>query len=184
MVHHCLMNWLVKNFLRGLVVVVPISLTVYLVYQALVALDRLLKLPYPGLGVAVLVAATIVIGVLASNFVGREILQLTEKVFTKAPIVRIVYTAIKDLLEAFVGNKRRFDRPVLVELNEGIRAFGFITQDELGSLAAPGEVAVYFPFSYTWDGCLLVVPRSRVRQIDADSATVLALVVSGGVARV
>lgn len=177
------MNWLVKNFLRGLVVVVPISLTVYLVYQAVVWLDGLLKLPYHGLGVLVLVLATVLIGALATNFVGRRIFHLTEKLFTNAPIVRIVYTAIKDLLEAFVGNKRRFDRPVVVDLTGDIRAFGFITQDELGSLGGAGDVAVYFPFSYTWDGCLLVVPRERVRRLETDSATVLALVVSGGVSR-
>lgn len=177
------MNWLVKNFLRGLVVVVPISLTVYLVVQALISLDRLVKMPYPGLGVLVLVLATIVIGALATNFVGRRVLALTETLFTKAPIVRIVYAAIKDLLEAFVGKKRRFDRPVVVSLTDGIRAFGFITRDDLDRLGLAGEVAVYFPFSYTWDGCLLVLPRERVRPLDADSASILALVVSGGVSR-
>ena len=182
------MNWLVKNFLRGLVVVVPITLTVYLVYQALVSLDRLLRLPYPrlypGLGLLVFLAATILIGALATNFVGRRVFGLTEKLFTNAPIVRIVYGAIKDLLEAFVGNKRRFDRPVVVTLSEGIRAFGFITRDDLASFGMTTEVAVYLPFSYTWDGCLLVVPRERVQPLEADSASILTLVVSGGVSRV
>jgi uncharacterized membrane protein len=177
------MNWLLKNFLRGLVIVVPIALTVYLTVQAFLTLDRMLKLRYPGLGVAVLLAATVAVGALASNFAGRRLFGLTETLFTKAPIVRIVYAAIKDLLEAFVGNKRRFDRPVAVQVGEQVKMFGFITRDELGLLGSPGEVAVYVPFSYTWDGCLLVVPRERVRPIDADSASILSLVVSGGVSR-
>lgn len=177
------MNWLVKNFLRGLVIVVPIAVTVYLLIQAFVTLDRMLKLQYPGLGVLVIVLATIVIGALAGNFVGRRLFALTETLFTKAPIVRIVYAAIKDLLEAFVGNKRRFDRPVAIAVSEGVKAFGFVTRDDLEILGMPGQVAVYVPFSYTWDGCLLVVDRDRVTPLEADSAAVMALVVSGGVSR-
>ena len=177
------MNWLLKNFLRGLVIVVPIAVTIYLLVQAFRSLDSLLRLTTPGLGIAVLLAATILIGALAGNFMGRRFFALTEKLFTKAPIVRIVYAAIKDLLEAFVGNKRRFDRPVAVSVTEDIRTFGFITRDDLTSLGLPGDVAVYVPFSYTWDGCLLVVPRERVRPLEADSASIMALVVSGGVSR-
>jgi uncharacterized membrane protein len=178
------MNWLIKNFLRGLVIVVPIALTVYLVYQAFLRLDQLLHVETPGLGLAILLAAIIAIGALAGNFVGRRFFSLTETLFTKAPIVRIVYAAIKDLLEAFVGNKRRFDRPVTINVTDGVTTFGFITRDDLASLGMPGDVAVYVPFSYTWDGCLLVVARERVSPLEADSASVMALVVSGGVSRV
>lgn len=178
------MNWLLKNFLRGLVIIVPIALTVYLLYQSFITLDRLLKLPTPGLGIAILIVATILVGALASNFIGRRFFALTETIFTKAPLVRIVYAAIRDLLEAFVGNKRRFDKPVSLQLTADVKVFGFITRDDLGALAAPGDVAVYVPFSYTWDGCLLVVARERVTPLDADSASIMALIVSGGVSRV
>jgi uncharacterized membrane protein len=178
------MNWLIKNFLRGLVIVVPIALTVYLIYQTFLRLDQLLRVETPGLGLVILIIAIIIIGALAGNFVGRRVFSLTEKLFTKAPIVRIVYAAIKDLLEAFVGNKRRFDRPVTLDIIDGVKTFGFITRDDLGSLGLPGDVAVYVPFSYTWDGCLLVVARDRVTALDVDSASVMALVVSGGVSRV
>jgi uncharacterized membrane protein len=177
------MNWLIKNFLRGLVIVVPIALTIYLLVQAFATLDRILKLQYPGLGILVIVLATIAVGVVAGNFVGRRLFAVTETLFTKAPIVRIVYSAIKDLLEAFVGNKRRFDRPVSIAVSEGVRTFGFITRDDLSALGMPGEVAVYVPFSYTWDGCLLIVKRERVAPLEADSASIMALVVSGGVSR-
>ena len=177
------MNWLLKNFLRGLVIVVPIAVTVYLLVQAFLALDRLLRLPTPGLGIAILVGATLLIGALAGNFVGKKLFALPEMLFTRAPIVRIVYAAIKDLLEAFVGNKRRFDRPVTIQVSDHVRTFGFITRDDLTSLGMPGDIAVYVPFSYTWDGCLLVVARERVTALEADSANIMALVVSGGVAR-
>ena len=177
------MNWLLKNFLRGLVIVVPIAVTTYLLVQAFVSLDRLLRLPYPGLGVSILLGATLLIGALAGTFVGRKFFGLTETLFKRAPIVRIVYAAIQDLLEAFVGNKRRFDRPVAVQVSEHVRTLGFITRDDLTALGMPGEVAVYVPFSYTWDGCLLIVARERVTPLEADSANIMALVVSGGVSR-
>jgi len=73
-----------------------------------------------------------------------------------------------------------------VMLTEGtdVRVFGFITRDDLTDMALPGHVAVYLPFSYTWDGCLLMVPRSRVTPIEADSASIMSLVVSGGVSKI
>lgn len=162
---------------------VPIVLTVYLLYRGFLALDRLLGLPTPGAGAALIVAGIIVVGALASNFVIRKFLQLTDRVFTRAPLVRLLYGAIRDLLEAFVGDRKRFDRPVAVSLTEDVRALGFVTQEDLAFLSLPGQVAVYLPFSYTWDGCMLVVPSSRVQRLDADSATIMALVVSGGVSR-
>lgn len=181
--YHPPMNWLIKNFLRGLVIVVPIAVTLYLLYITFTRLDQLLKVGTPGLGLLILLAAIIGVGALAGNFVGRRLFALAEALFTKAPIVRIVYAAIKDLLEAFVGNKRRFDRPVAIAVTDDVKTFGFITVDDLTALGMPGDVAVYVPFSYTWDGCLLVVPRARVTPLDADSASVMALVVSGGVSR-
>ena len=181
-----LMSWILKNFLRGLVIVVPIALTIYVVYQTFVAIDRLLPLQTPGLGLAIIIVSVILIGALASNFAIKRLLQLTESVFTRAPLVRIIYSAIRDLLEAFVGNKRRFDRPVIVSMTESgdIRFFGFVTREDLSDVALPSHVAVYLPFSYTWDGSLVVVPRSRVQPLQADSASIMALVVSGGVSRV
>ncbi|HEV8659465.1 MAG TPA: DUF502 domain-containing protein [Thermoanaerobaculia bacterium] len=180
------MNWLLKNFLRGLIIVVPIAMTIYILYEIFIRLDRLLTLPTPGLGLLILLAATVLIGALASNFVGRNLLRLTEAVFTRAPIVRIIYAAIKDLLEAFVGDKKRFDKPVAVSLTAAadIRALGFVTQEDLAFLSLPGEVAVYLPFSYSIAGAMVIVPRARVERLEANSASIMALVVSGGVSRV
>lgn len=177
------MNWLIKNFLRGLVIVVPIALTIYLIYEAFVRIDRLLDLKTPGLGIVVTFGGCVVIGALASNFVVRKFLQLTETVFRRAPLVRLVYASLRDLLEAFVGDKKRFDQPVAVAIGEGVRTLGFVTQNDLGFLGLPGEVAVYFPFSYSMAGSLLVVPAARVTRLEADSASVMALIVSGGVSR-
>ena len=178
------MNWIVKNFLRGLVIVVPIALTIYLIYEAFVRIDSLLNLKTPGLGFAVTIVGVIAIGFLAGNFVGREVVRLTEAVFTRMPLVRLIYASIRDLLEAFVGDQKRFNQPVAVSITDDLRAVGFITQDDLGFLALPGDVAVYLPFSYSVAGSMVVVPRTRVQRLAIDSASVMALVVSGGVSRV
>jgi uncharacterized membrane protein len=178
------MNWIVKNFLRGLVIVIPIALTIYLIYEAFVRIDRLLDLKTPGVGFAITILGVIAIGALASNFVGREFLRWTEAVFTRMPLVRLVYASIRDLLEAFVGDQKRFNQPVVVALTDDVRAVGFVTQDDLSFLSMPGDVAVYLPFSYSMAGSMLVVPRGRVNRLAIDSASVMALVVSGGVSRV
>ena len=178
------MNWLLKNFLRGLVIIVPFAVTIYILYESFIRLDRLLAMPFPGLGLLILLVATVLIGALAGNIVGRNVLRLTEWVFTRAPIVRIIYASIRDLLEAFVGDKKRFDKPVAVSLIGDVRTLGFVTQDDLAFLSRPGDVAVYLPFSYSMAGTLVIVPRERVERLNADSASIMALVVSGGVSRV
>ena len=180
------MNWIVKNFLRGLVIVVPIAVTIYVVYRAFLAADALLPTRFPGLGIVIVFAGILAIGVLAGNFVGRKLVDWTEVLFTRAPLVRIIYAAIRDLLEAFVGDKKRFDRPVAVSLTESgdLRTLGFVTQSDLSFLSLPGHVAVYLPFSYSMAGSVIVVPASRVQPLPADSASVMALIVSGGVSRV
>jgi uncharacterized membrane protein len=177
------MNWLIKNFLRGLVIVVPIALTLYLLYEAFVRIDRLLNLPTPGAGFAITIVTIIAIGAVASNFFVRKFLRMTEVIFTRAPLVRLVYASIRDLLEAFVGDKKRFDQPVAVTITDGVRTLGFITQDDLGFLSLPGQIAVYLPFSYSMAGTLVVVTRERVEPLAVDSANVMALVISGGVSR-
>jgi uncharacterized membrane protein len=180
------MNWIIKNFLRGLVIVVPIAITIYVIVEAFLWVDRLLELKTPGLGFAVTVAVIIAVGALATNIVGRTLLRLTETIFTRAPIVRIVYASVKDLLEAFVGDQKRFDKPVAVALtpDAAVRSLGFVTQEDLDFLGIAGHVAVYLPFSYSMAGGLVVVPRERVERVDADSASMMALIVSGGISRV
>lgn len=180
------MNSLIKYFLRGLVIVIPIALTVYVFYQILIALDRLVRAPFPGAGLLLAITLVILVGVLASNLVGRKFFELTETVFTKAPFVKIIYGAIKDLMEAFVGDKKKFNRPVLVTLSElaGAKALGFVTREDLMFLGIQGLVAVYFPQSYNFAGNLLLVESTRVQPLNMDSTQAMAFIVSGGISGV
>lgn len=177
------MNWIVKNFLRGLVIVVPVAVTLWVIVRAFNAVDTLVGFKYPGLGFIVILGGTLAIGVLASNFVGRRFVALADSMFERAPLVRIIYGSIKDLLEAFVGDQKRFDRPVAVAISDAVMTLGFMTQDDLSFLALPGRVAVYLPFSYSMSGTVVLVDADRVKSLAADSASVMALIVSGGVSR-
>lgn len=177
------MNFIIKNFLRGLVIVLPISGTVYLLYITFVKIDRLLHLPIPGAGIAVTFTAILLIGILASNFVGRKVLQLTDRLFVRAPLVKIIYSGIKDLIEAFVGDRKRFNRPAIVTLDERgeLKALGFVTRDSMAEIGLADHVAVYFPQSYNIAGNLIVMPATRVRPIHVDSSRLMTFIVSGGV---
>ncbi len=177
------MNFLAKNFLRGLAIVIPTVVTVYILYQTFLWIDRLILFPFPGLGVLVTFVAIVLIGVLASNYVIGKLLAIPDAIFTRAPLVKILYSSIKDLIEAFVGDRKRFNRPVLVTLGSSpsVEAIGFVTSDDLGMIGSPDSVAVYFPQSYNFAGNLVVVPRESVRAIDADPGRVMAFIVSGGV---
>ena len=177
------MKQLLKYFLRGLVLVAPIGITVYICYVAFVAIDRLLPTPIPGAGFLITIAAVTLFGFLASNLLARSVLSIVERLLERLPFVRLLYSSTRDLLNAFVGEKRRFDKPVLVSLEPGgnVKAFGFLTQESLELIGMPAHAAVYLPQSYNFAGQVLVVPRAQVTMLEAGSSDVMAFIVSGGV---
>jgi len=172
---------LARYFLRGCLVTAPLGLTLYIVWQVLSAIDRLLPIPIPGVGLLATVALITLIGLFTSNVVGKTALDITESLLQRLPLVKLVYTSIKDLVSAFVGDKRRFDAPVAVSLGGNVRALGFVTRDGLGRIGMPDRVAVYFPQSYNFAGYLMLVPRSQVEPLDLPSTEVMTFIVSGGV---
>lgn len=182
-VARALMKRLASYFLRGLILTVPLAVTIAVCWLTLKTIDGWLGLSMPGAGIVVTLAVITLVGFLGSNFLWNTLVERMEKLLDRLPFVRILYNATKDLLDAFVGEKRRFDRPVLVALSAdgAVRTFGFITQQSLTQLGLANDVAVYFPQSYNFAGQLVVVPASRVTAIDAPSSDVLAFIVSGGV---
>lgn len=178
------MTRLLNYFLKGLVFVVPVAITVYVTWRILFGIDSLLGFRIPGAGFLVTVALITLVGFLASNLITRSALGVVERVFHRLPFVRLLYASTRDLLEAFVGEQRRFDQPVLVTLVPGgeVRAVGFVTRPSLVLLDGAASVAVYLPMSYSVAGHVLIVPATQVRPLEADAADVMAFAVSGGVA--
>ncbi|MHC4957872.1 MAG: DUF502 domain-containing protein [Planctomycetota bacterium] len=183
------MGILVRSFLRGLVFVVPVGATVYILYLILSWIDNLvdpkaiLGVDLPGLGIALTIVLITVAGFFTSLFVTRWVVGLTERFFERMPVAKLIYSAIKDMLEAFVGEKRKFDRPVVVSLGAAVggEIVGFITSEDLGWLGREGKVAVYFPQSYNFAGSVVIFPRDRVQGIEGEPSAVMQFIVSGGV---
>jgi uncharacterized membrane protein len=178
------MKRLANYFLRGLALIAPLALTIYILWQLFVTVDRWLGLTVPGLGFVVAVAATTLVGFLGSGLVTRGLVAAFEELVTKVPLVRLVYASFKDLFEAFVGERRRFRRAVSVALSPdgAIRAIGFVTRETMERFGMEGQVAVYLPLSYSFAGHLIVVPADRVTPLAIEGAEAMAFVVSGGVA--
>ena len=161
----------------------PLGLTIYILYKILHAIDQLLPVGIPGVGLLLTVALVTLVGMLTSNVIGRSVFDATDRVLKRLPLVKLIYTSIKDLINAFMGDKRSFNRPVAVMLHpgSGLKALGFITRDGLHALDMPHHVAVYFPQSYNFAGYLAVVPREQVEALDVNSAELMTFLISGGV---
>jgi uncharacterized membrane protein len=176
-------------FVRGLIVVAPVAAIAAAVYWVFVELDTwinlepLLNRKVPGAGIVLTAVVITLIGFLASNFATRWIFSALEELLEHTPLVKLVYTSLKDLVGAFVGEKKKFDRPVLLTLMEGsdVSTVGFLTRDGLAEIGLAGHVAVYVPQAYNIGGNVVVVPKDRVRPLQADSGAVMTFVVSGGV---
>jgi uncharacterized membrane protein len=180
------MTRLLNYFLRGLVVVAPLAATIWVCVAIFQTIDSWLGLPIRGAGFAITLVLITMIGFLASSILARTIGAEFDKLLARLPFVRLLYSSAKDMLNAFVGEKRRFDKPVLVSLTAdgAVKVVGFLTSDSLASLGAADSVTVYMPQSYGFAGHILVVPASRVVRIDADAPEVMAFIISGGVTEV
>jgi uncharacterized membrane protein len=177
------MRRLVGYFVRGVLVVAPLAVTLYICWAIFRAIDGWLRLPYPGAGFVVTVVLITLVGALAGSLITRTVVKAFDELLSRVPLVRLLYSATKDLLNAVVGEKRRFDRPVLVRLLPGsdVGALGFITQDSARAIGLANHVAVYLPHSYNWSGQLLMVPRAQVEPIPGEPSDVMAFIVSSGV---
>jgi uncharacterized membrane protein len=181
------MSRLLKYFFRGLVVLAPLVVTVWLTFELFRRVDRwlggLFGFTIPGAGVVLTIAVITLFGFLASNFLARTVLGAVESLLARLPFVRLLYSSTRDLLNAFVGERRRFDTPVLVTLSleSNLKTLGFVTQESLERYGLREHVAVYIPQSYNFAGNLVVVPAVQVERIRARGADVMAFIVSGGV---
>ena len=179
----CDMKTLLGYFWRGCLVLAPVGITFYIAWVTVVAIDEFMPVGIPGLGFLLTLSVVTAVGFATSNVVGNAVVRQLERWLSRVPLVKLMYSSIRDLIHAFVGEKKRFDRPVLVSLqgDADTCVLGFVTRESLGPLKLADHVAVYFPQSYNFAGNLLVVPKSRVRNVEASPGDVMAFIVSGGV---
>ncbi len=186
-------NRLLSYFIRGLLFVAPVGFTILILYSAFDFVDSLVRIrfPYandqeffiPGLGFVIVVGGTILIGFVFTVLLPQTIQTWIENGIKNLPFVRIFYSAFKDLISAFVGDKRKFKQAVIVTLSRelDIRKIGFITQEDLSEIGLPDMVSVYCPHSYAFSGDMFILPKSQVELLNISSAEVMKIIVSGGV---
>ncbi len=192
-------------FLQGVLVLAPISITIWMAFSVFNWIDGILPnlvhnlFPsligvdqygtpkrIPGLGFIVFIAIALFVGYISPSFIVSRFMDFADKVLEKTPGIKLIYTTLKDFFEAFAGNKRKFDKAVLVSIDApDIWRIGFITQEELHEFGLQEYVAVYVPQSYAFAGHLYFVKRDRVRIVtDISSADAMKFAISGGVAEV
>ncbi len=177
---------LVKYFLQGLFYVLPVSVTVYVITYLVILLDGIINLSVPGLGIVIILVAVTLVGYLGTHFF-LSYFRPFDRAIERTPLIKIIYTSMKDMMSAFVGKKKQFKQPVLVKMGEHFEAerLGFVTKNDLSELGVKGDkVAVYFPFSYAISGQVYIVPRKNITPINASSSDVMKMIISGGVTKV
>src|SRR6185437_5308268 len=175
----------IQYFLQGLLILGPVSITLYFVYLVFDKIDSILRpaINIPGLGFIIIVAFIILVGYVSSFFMMERLLSVLDKFLERAPGVKLVYSFIKDFFEAFAGNKKKFTHNVLACVDDtDVWRVGFITQEDMSSFGMGNYVAVYLPMSYSVAGNVYIVPMERIRPMPHTSATQsMKFAVSGGV---
>lgn len=176
---------LIAYFGRGLLAIAPLGLTIYVIYSVFIWVDGLVPIAIPGIGFLVMTVIILGSGVLISTVIPQSFASLFEGSIRHLPLVSLIYFSVKDLISAFVGDKKKFNQPVLVTINRetGIRKIGFLTQTDLAHLDLTDAVLVYCPHSYAFSGELFVVPTENVKLLNMPSAEAMKLIVSGGVSK-
>lgn len=178
-----LANKLLNYFFRGLLISIPVAATAGIIVWLFQTIDNLLgKNHIPGLGVIIILGIIMFIGWIGSSYLFQPILNWFNDWLEKTPGVKFLYSSVKDIMEAFVGEKKKFSEPVMVELGApGIYKVGFITQKDLTSIGMDGFCAVYFPKSYGFVGDLYFVKSTSVKPLNANATAIFKMIVSGGV---
>ncbi len=186
-------------FFQGLLFVIPVTVTIWVLIKTILWVDSLLpfqipiKIPgfsqyeIPGLGLLTIFLVISIIGYIGVKYIRNPFFSYLEVIIDKAPLVKLIYGSVKDLVEAFVGEKRRFNKPVLVRLerDSDVNRVGFITQEDLEDIGLSKEmVAVYLPFSYSFAGELIILPRENIRPLHASGTDMMKFIISGGVTEI
>ena len=183
-----------NNLLQGILYVAPISVTVYAVFMVFTFLDKSFAFlvpnqPFPGMGILLGLLLLIIIGYVGSHFLNKRLVYEFDKLIERAPLIKVIYFSVRDLLSTFVDKKKRLGKPVVVRVSKEMNLYrvGFITQKSLGELGLdPNFVAVYFPHSYAFSGELYITHKENISEVPPESSAtdVMKFIVSGGVTKI
>ncbi|ATL46156.1 hypothetical protein COR50_02670 [Chitinophaga caeni] len=190
---------ILRYFFQGLLILAPIGITVFTIYWVFVSIDNLVPrdlvpvdapyniLKYKGVGFAFVLILIIGVGYLSSSFIVSRIFDMFDHLLEKTPFIKYIYSSVKDVFDAFVGEKKKFDHPVLANIyGEDVWELGFITQQDVTSLGLDNDyIAVYVPHAYAITGKVFMVRRAKVKELSNVSAgEAMKFAVSGGVTQI
>ena len=192
-----------QYFLQGLIILAPIGITIWAVTALFNFIDNILPdligkiFPHllgtdaqgnpreiPGLGFILVIVIVVLVGYISSSFIVGRLVALLDKVLERVPGIKLIYSTVKDFFEAFAGNKRKFNRPALINIGApNVWRIGFITQQDVTDFGlGMDHVAVYVPKSYAFTGDLYFVTRDRIRLLpEVSSGDAMKFAISGGV---
>lgn len=192
-----------KYFLQGLLVIAPLAITIYAIYWVVSTVDAWLpifrqpvkdfqgniigyQVKNYGLGFAIVIVSVIIIGYLSSFFIQSRIFSLFDKWLEKTPGVKYIYSSVRDFFEAFAGEKKKFDKPVMANVDDtDVWRVGFITQKDMSHWGLIDHIAVYVPMAYSIAGNVYILPVNRVKPITSvTSSDAMKFAISGGVTNV
>lgn len=185
------MKKVMNYFLQGLLYTAPFGITAYIIYVVFNFtnnllddyLEKVINIDIPGLGLVVIFFILVLIGIIGRSIIAQPFKILFKRLIEKAPLLKLIYSALNDLFSAFVGKERKFNKPVLVLVNpiSNLEKLGFLTAEDLSKIDEKDKVAVYFPHSYNFSGELFIVPKTQVRLLDINPAVAMKFIVSGGI---
>lgn len=177
-----------RSFLKGLIILAPIAVTSYIIAWTFFKIDTILppQLGIPqGLGFVIIISFVTVVGFLGTRFfIGKAIFDFFDHLLERTPGIKYIYSSVKDVMASFMGDKKRFNRPVWVrvQMNPDTWRIGFLTQPDMAYLGMENHVAVYLPHSYAISGWVIVVENNHIRPVTTmSSAEAMKFAVSGGI---
>ncbi len=190
---------LFQYFLQGLLVLAPLAITIYAFYWVITTVDDLLPIftvtdttgrvraRNYGLGFVIIIGMICIVGYLSTFFIQSRIFNLFDHWLEKTPGIKLVYSTVKDFFEAFAGEKKKFNKPVLANIDDNdVWRVAFLTKEDLDDFGLKDYVAVYVPMSYSIAGNVYLIPASRIKPLDANvtSSEAMKFAISGGVTKV
>ena len=169
-----------NNFLRGLLLLVPMAAAMYVVYYIYTMLDSLIDFGIPGLSFVIVILLITFVGSFTRKY-NTGLFIWFEDLVNKVPLLSLIYSSIKDLMNSFVGDKKKFNKPVLVKVENNLYKPGFVTSDDLKDIGLPGMVSVYLPHSYNFSGNVFITDKKNIKPLKNSSSEVMKYIVSGGI---
>lgn len=175
----------IRSFLQGLLILSPIAITAYVIYIVFDSIDSLVPWVPRGLGFVLIVAIVTFIGYMGTRFfLGKMLFDAFDHMLQHVPGVKYIYSSIKEVMGSFVGDKKRFNKPVWVCVNHNPEMWriGFMTQKDLAYLGMANKVAVYLPHSYAVSGWVIIVEIKNIKPVTKmTAAEAMKFAVSGGI---